>query len=173
MAQNPTEVQYLIDRAAIHDLLTRYFQGLDRGDPEQVRGCFTADVHAQYDKRTPTRGIDELIDSLQNFNRLREETMKITTHFMGNLNFSRLEADVAETETNALALLVEPEQGADVVAVRSLRYLDRIRREKSGWRISDRIHTLDWSCEVPANFAITLAQRISVLPQKRDDGARP
>ena len=166
MAQDSSDVQYLIDRAAIHDLLTRYFQGLDRGSAEQVRSCFTADVHARYDKRTPTRGIEELIDSLQNFNRLRDETMKITTHFMGNLIFSRLEGDAAETETNALALLVEPQKGADVVAVRSLRYLDRIRREKSGWLISDRIHTLDWSCEVPANFAITLSQRISVLPPR-------
>ena len=166
MAQDSSEVRYLIDRAAIHDLLTRYFQGIDRGSPEQVRSCFTADVRAHYDKRTPTRGVEELIDSLQNFNKLRDETMKITTHFMGNLNFSRIEGDEAETETNALALLVEPANGADFVAVRSLRYLDRMRREKSGWLISDRIHTLDWSCEVPANFAITLAQRVSVLPRR-------
>ena len=165
MAQSSSEIQYLIDRAAIHDLLTRYFQGLDRGSPEQVRSCFTADVQAHYDKRTPTKGIEEMMDSLQNFNKLREETMKITTHFMGNLSISRLEGDVAETETCALALLVEPANGADQVSVRSLRYLDRMRREKSGWRISDRIHTLDWSCQVPACFAITLAQRISVLPR--------
>lgn len=168
MAQSSSEIQYLIDRAALHDLLARYFQGLDRGNPEQVRSCFTADVQAHYDKRTPTRGIEELIDSLQNFNKLREETMKITTHFMGNLNISRLEGDAAETETNALALLVEPGNGADLVSVRSLRYLDRMRREESGWRISDRIHTLDWSCQMPANFAITLAQRVSVLPKSME-----
>lgn len=168
MAQSSSEIQYLIDRAALHDLLARYFQGLDRGNPEQVRSCFTADVQAHYDKRTPTRGIEELMDRFQNFNKLREETMKITTHFMGNLNISRLEGDAAETETNALALLVEPGNGADLVSVRSLRYLDRMRREESGWRISDRIHTLDWSCQVPANFAITLAQRVSVLPKRME-----
>ena len=166
MAQSSSEIQYLIDRAAIHDLHTRYFQGLDRGSADQVRSCFTADVRAHYDKRTPTTGIEALIDSLQNFNRLREETMKITTHFMGNLSFMRLEGDVAETETNAVAFLVEPANGADLVAMRSLRYLDRIRREDGAWRISDRIHTLDWSCEVPANFAITLKQRVSVLPAR-------
>ena len=164
MAQSSSEIQHLIDRAAIHDLLTRYFQGLDRGSPEQVRSCFTADVRAHYDKRTPTRGIGELMDSLANFNKLQEETMKITTHFMGNLNIIRLEGDVAETETYALALLVEPANGVDLVSVRSLRYLDRMRREKNGCRISDRIHTLDWSCQVPSSFAITLKQRISVLP---------
>jgi hypothetical protein len=165
MAEASSEIRYLTDRAAIHDLLTRYFQGLDRGSREQVRSCFTADVHAHYDKRTPTHGVEALIDSLQNFNRLKDESMKITTHFMGNLIFERLEANVAETETNGLALLVEPENGADIVSVRSLRYLDRMRREENGWRISDRIHTLDWSCRMPASFAITLTQRVSALPQ--------
>ena len=74
MAQSSSEIQYLMDRAAIQDLLTRYFQGLDRGSPEQVRSCFTDDIQAHYDKRTPTQGIDEMMDSLRNFNKLREET---------------------------------------------------------------------------------------------------
>ena len=160
------EIQYLIDRAAIQELLARYFQGLDRSDPEQVRRCFTEDVHCHYDKRTPTRGIEALMGSLQNFNKLQAGTMKITTHFMGNFSLTLLRGDVAETETNAIAFLVEPEKGADTVAMRSLRYLDRMRREKDGWRISDRIHTLDWSCQVPANFSLTLAQRVSALPAR-------
>lgn len=170
MAKQPSkrssELQYLMDRAAIQDLLVRYFQGLDRGSPEQVRSCFTDDVRAHYDKRTPTRGIEELMESLQNFNKLKEGSMRITTHFMGNLNITSIQGDVAEAETNALAFLVEPGDGTDRVAMRSLRYLDRMRREKNGWRISDRIHTLDWSCQVPTSFSITLAQRLSVLPPR-------
>ena len=164
--ERSTEIQYLMDRTAIQDLLARYFQGLDRGSAEQVRSCFTDDVHAHYDQRTPTKGIAQLIDSLQNFNKLRDGSMKITTHFMGNLCIGRIQGDRAETETNALALLVEPEAGGDGVAVRSLRYIDRMRRQENGWRISDRIHTLDWSCRVPTNFAITLAQRVSTLPAR-------
>jgi len=73
---------------------------------------------------------------------------------------------VAEAETNAIAFLVEPGKGGELVAMRSLRYLDRMRRGKDGWRISDRIHTLDWSCQMPANYAITLAQRVSALPAR-------
>jgi hypothetical protein len=160
------DVQYLLDRAAIQDLLARYFHGLDRGSREQVRSCFTEDVMAHYDQRTPTKGIEALIDSLQNFNRLRDGTMKVTTHFMGNLNISVLDGDVAETETNAVAFLVEPGKEGDGVAMRSLRYLDRMRRQENGWRISDRIHTLDWSCCVPTNFAVTLTERVTVLPAR-------
>ena len=80
--ERSSELQYLMDRAAIQDLLVRYFQGLDRSSPER------------------------------------------------------------------------------------LRYLDRMRRQENGWRISDRIHTLDWSCQVPTNFAVTLAQRVSALPAR-------
>ena len=167
MAQQSNEIQQLMDRVAIHDLHTRYFQGLDRGNPEQVRSCFTDDVRAHYDKRTPTRGVEALIDSLQNFNKLKDGRMRITTHFMGNLSISLLRGDVAETETNAIAFLVEPATSGDQVAVRSLRYLDRMRRQENGWRISDRIHTLDWSCQIPANFSITLAQRVSALPGRK------
>lgn len=159
-------IQNLMDRAEIQDLLARYFQGLDRSDPEVVRSCFTDDIQAHYDQRTPTKGVEELIGSLQNFNKLREGKMRITTHFMGNFNLTLLRDDVAETETNAIAFLVEPGKGGDLVAMRSLRYIDRMRRQANGWRISDRIHTLDWSCQVPANFAITLAKRVSALPAR-------
>lgn len=167
MTQRSSKLQYLTDRAAIQDLLTRYFQGLDRSNPGQVRSCFTDDVQAHYAQRTPTRGIEALMASLQNFNKLSDGRMKITTHFMGNFILSSLEGDLAETETNAIAFLVEPQEGKDLVAMRSLRYIDRMRRQKNGWRISDRIHTLDWSCQVPATFAITLAQRVSALPERK------
>ena len=166
MTQQANDIQYLIDRAAIQQLHARYFQGLDSCNPEQVRGCFTEDVRCHYDKRTPTVGLDDLMASLQFFNKLRAGEMRITTHFMGNFNLLSLAGDVAETVTNAIAFLVEPKASTESVAMRSLRYLDRMRRENDGWKISDRIHTLDWSCQVPANFSITIGQRLSVLPPR-------
>jgi hypothetical protein len=78
-----------------------------------------------------------------------------------NVNYVR--GDVAETEMYAIAFLVEP---TDMVAMRSLRYIDRFRRDENGWRISDRVHTLDWACQMPANYAVTLAQRVSALPDR-------
>jgi hypothetical protein len=166
MAQQSSEIQQLIDRAAIHDLHTRYFQGLDRCSPEQVRTCFTEDVRAHYDKRTPTRSLNALIDSIQVMGKVQKGSLRISNHFMGNLVFLRIEGDTAETEVNAFAFLVEAGSGGDRVAMRSLRYLDRMRRQKDGWRISDRIHTLDWACDVPTTFAIAFKQRISVLPAR-------
>ena len=95
---------------------------------------------------------------------------------MGNLNYNLLEGDVAETETNAIAFLVLPgisAQAKDQVAMRSLRYLDRLRcvdNERNEWRISERRHTLDWSTEASTTFAVRLAQRLMAWPSI--DGAR-
>ena len=50
---------------------------------------------------------------------------------------------------------------------RSLRYLDRLRKTAAGWRICDRVQTLDWSGEMPATFAGAFSERITaMLPQR-------
>jgi ketosteroid isomerase-like protein len=158
-----SRLQYLADRAAIQDVLARYFQGLDRCSKPQVRSCFTEDVHVHYDERPPVNGIDAVMAHFRTFQRMEKGLMKITTHFMGNLNIKYIRGDTAETEMNAIAFMVEP---ANVMAMRSLRYMDRLRRDDEGWRISDRLHTLDWSCRIPTDYAVTLAQRVSALPDR-------
>lgn len=164
MSQNPADIQYLLDRAAIQDVLARYYQGLDQGKQEQVRSCFTDDVCAKFDERPPTRGIAALMDSFSVFKKHQSGEWKITTHFMGNLNFNLLQGDVAETETNAIAFLVLPGEPKEQVTMRSLRYLDRLRRTQDGWRICERLHTLDWSCHVPTSYSLSIGQRLMTRP---------
>lgn len=93
---------------------------------------------------------------------------KSTTHFMGNLIFRSLADQSAETEVYAFACLVTAgSAGTDVVTIRSLRYLDRLRKTTAGWRICDRVQTLDWSGEMPATFAGAFSERITaMLPQR-------
>ncbi|HTD89533.1 MAG TPA: nuclear transport factor 2 family protein, partial [Burkholderiales bacterium] len=119
MAQQRIDMQYLLDRTAIQEVLTRYYQGLDRGLPDQVRSCFTDDIKAYYDGRDPVTGIDAMMNSLNTFTRLAAGELKATTHFMGNLNINRLEGDAAETETYAIAYLVRPAKPADQIIMRS------------------------------------------------------
>jgi len=160
--------QTLFDRAAIQDVLALYFQGLDRGEPQILRRCFTGDVVARYDGRSKLRsggiqvvqGVDAVIDSLVTFKRKHSGEWGVTTHFMGNLCFDSIEGDTARTETYALAFIVLPGQ-PDQVAMRSLRYLDQLRRTSEGWRICEREHTLDWSCKVSTDFSVTFAQRLT------------
>lgn len=162
-----SDIQTLLDRAAIHDVLNRYYQGLDQGKPDQVRRCFTDDVVAKFDDRPLVRGVDALMDNFYVFKGQQSGEWKITTHFMGNLNFNSLQGDVAETETNAIAFLVLPGASAmakEQVAMRSLRYLDKLRRTQDGWRICERQHTLDWSCHVPTSYSLSIGQRLLKRP---------
>jgi hypothetical protein len=167
MSESSVDLRRLLDRAAIHDLLVRYFQGIDAANQDQVRSCFTDDVRAGYDGRAPVEGIDALMGSFRAFRNRASGQWKATTHFVGNLSFKLLRDDSAETECYAFACLVTPGAASDRLTVRSLRYLDRLRKTPDGWRISDRVQTLDWSCEVPASFAGAFASRItSTLPER-------
>lgn len=160
MPQERDSLQYLVDRAAIQDVLTRYFTGLDRADREQIRSCFTDDVEAAYDGRAPVRGSDNLVDSLGLVERLESGEIMTTTHFMGNFTLERLEEDVANAETYGFAFLACVAYPEDRVRIRSLRYLDELRKVQGHWLISKRVHTLDWVSEIPATFAVTLATRL-------------
>ena len=166
MTKPRSDTQHLLDRAAIHDVLVRYFQGIDLGNEQQVRDCFTADIQANYHGRPFVRGIDALIASIPSFAKQASGEWIVSTHFMGNLHYKFLEGDVAETENNGFAFLVLAGQPADQVAMRSLRYLDKWRRVDAQWRISERLHTLDWACQVPTTFATPLAQRKGFMPAR-------
>lgn len=168
------EVEKLLGRAAIHDVLMRYFSAADRADPEAVRSCFTEDAHAHYHGREPVHGADTVVAQIALFRNMASGACKIATHFVGNLQFKMIEGDWAETEANAFAFLVGPVNGADQVIVRSLRYLDRWQRTEGRWKIAARVHTLDWSSEMSASLpahwrnASARCRRASVDP----DGER-
>lgn len=154
------EVQRLIDREAIRDVLARYFGGIDAADVGRVRSCFTDDVRAAYDGRAFVDGIEALMGGFLTFRNKASGAWLATTHFMGNLSYLGLDHAAAETEVYAIAFLVTPGTPHNHVAMRSLRYLDRWRKASDEWRISDRVHTLDWSCSVPVDFVGEFSRRL-------------
>ncbi len=155
-------LRWLADRAEIQDLLQRYLHAADRSDVEGVCGCFTEDATAQYEGRERVRGREALIDQIALFRNLASGACAIATHFSGTLVFRRLECDYAETENNVIAFLVDG--STQTVSVRSLRYIDRLVRSDGAWRISQRVHTLDWSSELPASSARSFADRVNEIP---------
>jgi hypothetical protein len=157
----PLDIQALIDRAAIQDLLMQYFSAADAGDKPAVRACFTEDVSAQYEGRPLVRGVDALLAQIVLFENLASGACRVSTHFAGNLRFKALGHAHAETELNAFACLVD--QSGTTVAVRSLRYLDHMRKEDGCWKIAARLHTLDWATAVPCTFARRFAEKLTSL----------
>ena len=162
----PTDRE-LLDRIAMQAVASRYFQGIDRNDLAQVRACFTEDVKGTYANRGTVVGVDAMLAMLRpHFENVEKGVIRVATHFMGTFNVDRLEGDSAETETYALAFLVRAGTAAadaDHIAMRSLRYLDRWKRTTEGWKICERVHTLDWSTKVTPDFATTMTKRLMKL----------
>lgn len=157
--------QYLLEQAALHEVLTRYFQACDRADEAQIRSCFTEDAEILHHGRQKVSGIQAAVDIIfrPSQAKLVAGEAKIRTHFMGNFRVERLEGDVAETETYALAAHVNTTSAQDLVQLMSLRYMDRLRKRSGEWRISERRMTMDWSCELPAASAMAFVQRVCGL----------
>jgi hypothetical protein len=155
-------VELLMARMQIHDVINRYCQGFDQGDPAKVRTCFTEDVEFAYHARPPGRGIEVLMASFEPFfSRLASGKTKISDHFTGNVNFESVTATEAVTETYAVGFIVLARENADQLAVVGMRYLDRFSHTPSGWRIAKRVHALDWSSDQGAKIATKFAERVS------------
>jgi len=164
MSKSRIDTQYLIDSAEIRAVHARYLQGIDRADEQQVRSCFTNDVRSTYHGQKTTEGIETVMNGLRPFFKsFALGKTRVSTHFMGNLSIERIDGDVAETEIYVIAFHVRPGEPENQVAMRSLRYMDRLRRVEDGWRICVRQHTMDWSCQESANFSVTMAERIRAL----------
>jgi ketosteroid isomerase-like protein len=157
--------RYAREFCAIQELMTRYFQAVDRGDVVQVRGCLADDARVALPEREAIAGGDAVVDAIFRpaFAYLKEDTARCRTHFMGNFRIERLEGDLAETETYVIAVRVMGEAAGDIADVMSLRYLDRLRRVDGQWRISERRMTRDWSCRLPTSFAMPFARRVVAI----------
>lgn len=155
-------VDLLLARMQIQDVINRYCQGFDQGDPSKVRSCFTEDVEGEYHGRPPSKGIEALMASFEPFfSRLAGGRTKISDHFNGSINFESVTASEAITETYAVGFIVLAKGESDQLAVVGMRYLDRFVKTPAGWRIAKRVHTVDWSSDQGAKFATKFAERVS------------
>lgn len=158
----PIDDRYPREFCALQEVMTRYFQGCDRGDVVAIRSCFADDARVTHPGRDTVVGGDAVIDAIFRpaFAYLKNADARCRMHFMGNFRIERLEGDLAETETYVIAALLAKEAAGDTADVKSLRYLDRFRRIDGAWRVAERRMTQDWSAKLPASFAMPFAQRV-------------
>jgi ketosteroid isomerase-like protein len=150
----------LADRAAIQDVIIRYANALDRRDYEGVASCFTPGATAVYGGVRLEPGVDGIVRFLKQLRPGTEERHP-GTHLAANLLIT-LEGDEARAESYVIAYSVPPEEPAGApIKMRGVRYRDGLVREPDGWKIADRVHSVDWEGAV-ANVPITPIQ-----PQQR------
>ena len=137
-----SDLAYLSDRQAIHDLVTRYACAVDRRDFEAVAACFTPDADTDYSYfKGPIREVLEKI-------RAGVNGFAMTMHVLGN-HLATVHGDAATSETYAVCYHRRPgvPDGAQLVV--AMRYLDDLVRTPEGWRIRRRHATGDWQQSEP------------------------
>ena len=133
----------LLARAEITDILTSYVHVADRNDWELVRRCYHAD--ASDDHGLYSGDIDGLILFLRGV----AEVLTATFHQLGPPHI-RLDGDSAHVETYCLGWYQRSTRDDSNRSIaQGLRYLDNFERRNDRWAISKRVVVLDWEHVLP------------------------
>jgi ketosteroid isomerase-like protein len=147
------DIEELLAREEIRDVMRRYVRGVDRYDLDAIRSCYHADAT---DERGPYQGdVDGFIAYLDSDRGLRmfsRTTHSVTDHAVA------VDGDSATCESVTIAHHRLPEEHYLV----GLRYLDLFARRDGEWRIARRKVAYDWairrpvadSDELPAHFPL-------------------
>jgi hypothetical protein len=133
------ELQVLLDKQSIREIVLRYCRGIDRLDRELVRDCYWPDAIDEHGSFTGTR--DEYITWV--FDRMLPR-YSMTMHFVGN-QLVEVDGDRAKSETYGVSWhrYVPEREGDDLLS--AFRYVDDFERRGDEWRIARRTCTLEWT----------------------------
>lgn len=136
-------IDRLLDRMAIHDVLTRYSRAIDRCDIDLLKsvywpeatddhGVFNGDAHAFAEFIIPLLA-----------------TNHSTMHALCNM-YVELGEGEARSETYVIAYHdVDADAGREDLIIGG-RYLDRLEKRGGEWRIIRRQFVMDWNQNLPA-----------------------
>lgn len=124
------EIQYLVDRQRIRDVIHRYCRAVDRHDEEMIRSVFWPEA---LDNHGPFFGtVPEFVDWVNGLheNKTLSHTHNITSHTC------EIDGDVAHAESYILWVLRYRDE--KTVLFGTGRYIDRLERRDGEWRIAVR-----------------------------------
>jgi 3-phenylpropionate/cinnamic acid dioxygenase small subunit len=129
-AEKSPELQRLIDRQRIRDVIHRYARAVDRHDEDMIRSVFHPDA---VDNHGPFYGtLPEFIDWVNTLheNKALSHTHNICCHICD------LDGDVAHTESYIIWVLRYVDE--KTVLFGTGRYIDRLEKRNGEWRIAVR-----------------------------------
>ena len=132
------QIQELVDKAGIREVMMRYARGIDRRDMDLIASTFTSDAYAKYGERESC-GRDDIVSAL------RSSTSRFdrSTHSMGDQQVS-ISGDTAEVETYAIDYLLYTIEGKQYQSIGGLRYQDKMVRRDGRWLVQHRSLLTDW-----------------------------
>lgn len=127
-------VRWLLDRAEIHDVLTKYALGVDERDYKPVGACFAETFHADY-LGHEFEEVEELVSFIRGV-----EHFGWTRHFLAR-PLLEVRGDAASSETLAfLSSRSTDDPKGRRERMSAGRYHDEWIRERGRWRVSSRRH---------------------------------
>ena len=154
------QLDALIAREEIKDVIKRLARGTDRLDEELMASCYHADG---FDDHNSFRG------NGREFAKWVREVLphfKATHHFIAD-PYIRLDGDVAQVDTYCIA----HHPGDDTDLILALRYVDRFEKRDGPWLIAKRVCAFDWTYTVPYDPEATFpfAEDFTVGRRDRSD----
>lgn len=142
---HPPEIQALLDKQAIYDILARYSRGVDRADVDLVAGCYHPDATENHGGTFTGTAADYLAA-------MREvlPASGIMTHNLSNV-LIELDGDKAVAESYNLAFVRMVKRGETFDTLTHARAVDEFERRDGEWRIAARHLTYEWNIELPFN----------------------
>jgi len=135
-AWSDEEVQELLDKQALNDLLVRYCRGIDRLDKELVLSCFHDDAYDDHgDFKGPAK---EFLDEL--WARSAGKATSFIEHKLSNVSLE-IDGDTAYGESYLVMHQLRDGQLIEGYG----RFVDRFERRDGAWRIAHRRVVLEWA----------------------------
>ncbi len=141
MTQDP-QLQALIDKQAITELLHRYCRAVDRADLPLLRACYHDDAtedHGGTFAGPASAYVDQMAPALPR-SRMSHTTANVLID---------LDGDTALVESQILAFARLKKDGEKFDTLTLARAIDRVERRDGVWRIAARRLVWEWNHEMP------------------------
>lgn len=186
MSDADSDLQDLLDRRDIHDVLTRYSRALDRCDVELMKTVYWpdgTDSHGVFDGNA-AEFAEFIVREIQNwFEVTMHGLMNVHIEIAGNraavetylFAYHKVRADKAEEIFGSRYMQMFAGKGLDPDHHHFYfggRYLDRFEKRDGEWRILNRQVVMDWNDNRPSGEILDQGQFASLRPlgsRGRDD----
>jgi hypothetical protein len=146
MASRDDQIQELLDKQAITEVLTKYFRSVDRGDVETVRSCYldgATEDHGGLFEGTAKDYVDSIAGAVTH-------PKSLTSHVLSNV-LIELHGDAADVESYATTFARVKSDGERFDCFVGARIVDRMERRDGKWGIAHRQLLWEWNLDVPSN----------------------
>jgi ketosteroid isomerase-like protein len=133
------ELQALLDKQAIHELIHAYCNAADRHDHDKMRALYHEDAiddHGHFAKGPAMDFIDRLPEI--------QKSMEILHHNVTTVNL-KLDGDRAEGEVYIIAFHKVKDGGKGFDVLIGGRYFDKYEKRDGVWKFSHRAIVADWA----------------------------